>query len=53
MILIFGKKNFQELNKYNNNLIICFIHFPTTFQELYIYWKLIQKTKVCIFNLIV
>lgn len=48
---IWKKKIFQELNKYNNNLIICFIHFPTTFQELYIYWKLIQKkTKVCIFN---
>ena len=45
------KKIFQELNKYHDNLIICFIHFPTTFYELYIYWKLIRKkTNVCVFN---
>lgn len=45
------KKIFQELDKYHNNLIIFFIHFPTTFYELYIYWKLIRKkTNVCVFN---
>ena len=45
------KKIFQELDKYHDNLIICFMHFPTTFYELYIYWKLIKKkTNVCVFN---
>ena len=48
---IWEKKIFQELNKYHDNLIICFIHFPTTFYELYIYWKMIRKKiKVCVFD---
>ena len=46
------KQIIDDLAKYKNKLIICFIHFPTTFFELYIYWKLIKiETNVCVFNL--
>ncbi len=45
------KKILKESNKYGSKLIICFLHFPTTFNELHIYWKLLKKKmNVCIFN---
>ena len=48
---IWKKKILNNLDKYNDNLIIFFLHFPTTFQELYIYCKLLTKdAKVCVFN---
>ena len=48
---IWEKKILNDLDKYNDNLIIFFLHFPTTFQELYIYWKLLRKeVKVCVFH---
>ncbi len=48
---LWEKKIFENLDKYNDNLIIFFLHFPTTFFELNIYWKLIRKkTNVCVFS---
>lgn len=48
---LWKKKIFDDLNKCNENLIFCFIHFPSTFFELFIYWKLIKKkANVCVFN---
>ena len=48
---IWKKKIFETLEKYNDDLIIFFVHFPTTFFELYIYWKLIRKkSNVCVFD---
>jgi hypothetical protein len=45
------KKIFKEVYKHQNNLIICFLHFPSTFRELYIYCKLTKtKANVCVFN---
>ncbi len=50
---LFKKKILELLKKYENNLIICFLHFPTTFFELYIYYLLIKKkANVCIFDFI-
>lgn len=48
---LWKKKIFDDLNKYNENLIFCFTHFPNTFFELFIYWKLIKKkANVSVFN---
>lgn len=49
----FKEKILETLKKYENNLIICFLHFPTTFLELYIYYLLVKKKgNVCIFDFI-
>lgn len=44
-------KIFSILEKYNENLFICFMHYPTTFFELNIYYSLIKrKSNVCFFD---
>ena len=50
-ISFFKKKILELHDKYKGNLVICFLHFPTTFSELFIYFLLIRKkVNLCIFH---